>query len=63
MQTGSGTSMPRPESQKEEAMNKGANQKSKIVEKIQEEVAKSFKEKRDDSAGASRPEKLIYLRF
>lgn len=55
--------MPRPESQKEEAMNKGANQKSKIVEKIQEEVAKSFKEKRDDSAGASRPEKLIYIRF
>ncbi len=44
-------------------MNKGANQKSKIVEKIQEEVAKSFKEKRDDSAGASLPEKLIYLRF
>jgi hypothetical protein len=43
-------------------MGNGANQKSKIVEKIQEEVAKSFKEKRNDS-GATRPEKLIYIRF
>ncbi len=39
------------------------NQKSQIVEKIQQEVARSFAEKRNQSAGVSRPEKLIYIRF
>lgn len=38
------------------------NQKSQIVEKIQQEVARSFAEKKE-SAGVSRPEKLIYIRF
>jgi hypothetical protein len=43
--------------EKGEAMDK---QKSKIVEKIHEEVKRSFAEKKGE---VSRPEKLIYIRF
>jgi hypothetical protein len=39
------------------------DKKSQIVEKIQQEVARSFAEKRNETGGAQRPEKLIYIRF
>jgi hypothetical protein len=44
-------------------MDKSANQKSQIVEKIQQEVARSFAEKRNEPTTVNRPEKLIYIRF
>jgi hypothetical protein len=38
------------------------SERSKILEKIHEEVARSFEERKNEAAAVKRPEKLLYIR-